>query len=140
MSVDSVVANVFNYVHEVICSRNTLVGVALSVVRVERLAEVTRAALHAAVPLKTTALLVRGTGLGRGKGEDQCAGPLGGGDEVGAGVGGNHAGEDGGVDDEQVVSAVDLGVQVDDGGAARATVVLAELVGTDPVVGAAVAP
>lgn len=49
-----------------------------------------------------------------------------------------HAREDAGVDDEEVVGSVDLGVEVDDGGAAVAAVVAAELAAAHPVVGAAV--
>lgn len=50
-----------------------------------------------------------------------------------AGVRGRHAGEDGGVDDEDVVGAVDAGVEVDDGGAAEETGVGAEFGGAEPV-------
>ena len=57
-------------------------------------------------------------------------------DDHGRRVASHHTGEDGGVNDVQVVSAVDLEVQVNDGGTAGAAIVGAHLVGTEPMVGA----
>lgn len=71
--------------------------------------------------------------------DDLGGGLFGGNDDQGGGVGGDHSGEDGGVDDEEVVCSVDLGVEIYNGGAAVAAVVAADLGGSDPVVGAAVA-
>ena len=73
------------------------------------------------------------------EGEDLGGGLLGSDDDQGRGVGGDHSGEDGGVDDEEVVGSVDLGVEIYDGGAAVAAVVAADLGGSDPVVCTAVA-
>lgn len=44
-------------------------------------------------------------------------------------------GEDGGIDDVDVLSAVDLSVSIDDGSAAIQAAVSSDLGGTDPVVG-----
>lgn len=60
-------------------------------------------------------------------------------DDVAGGIGGGDTGEDTPVDDEEIVGAVDLGVEVHDGLAALgAAVVGADLGGADPVVCAAV--
>ena len=60
--------------------------------------------------------------------------------DVAARVSGRDTGEDGCVDDKQIVCAPDAGVQVDDGSAACrvAAVVRAEFVRAYPVVGASV--
>lgn len=116
------------------------IRVALRVVGVERLAVEALATLHVPSPLNATALLVLPLGLGDGKGYDSITGPLGGGDDVGTGVGGDHAWENGSVSDEEVVGAIDLGVKVNDSSTALATVILAEFVGSNPVIGTAVAP
>jgi len=87
-----------------------------------------------------SALSVLGSGGEGGQGEDALGRVLGGDDDVARRVRGGNAGEDAGVDDEEVVGAVDPGVEVDDGGAAVAAVVDAHLVGAHPVVGAAVGP
>jgi len=87
----------------------------------------------------TTALAVAGHGLDGGHGKDLGRGVLGSDHDVALRVGRRVAGEDGGIDDEEVVGAVDLGVKVNDSGAAVAAVIRADLVGAHPVVGAAVA-
>ena len=50
------------------------------------------------------------------------------------GISGDVAGEDGGIDDEEIVGAIDLGVSVDDGGAASESAVRSHLRGSDPMV------
>jgi hypothetical protein len=57
--------------------------------------------------------------------------------DQGAGVRTWHTGEDTGVNDEDVVCAVDLGVQIDDCASACATAVGTDLCCAEPVVGAA---
>jgi hypothetical protein len=98
------------------------------------------ATLHVPTPLNATALLVLSLGRGYGKGEDSFTGPLGSGDEVGTGVGGDHTWEDGSISDEEVVSAIDLSVKINNSCTTLATVILAKLVGSNPVIGTAIAP
>lgn len=56
--------------------------------------------------------------------QEFLGGELGGGDDHGGRVARHHAGKDGPVDDEQVVGAVDLGVEADDGGSSVEAAVL----------------
>jgi len=53
----------------------------------------------------------------------------------GSGVAGNVTGEDGRINNEEIVGTVHLGVGVDDGAASSASIVGAHLDGADPVVG-----
>ena len=59
-------------------------------------------------------------------------------DDQGGGVSRDHSGEDGGVNDEEVVRPVDLGVEIDDGGAAVTAIIGSNLGSSNPVVGATV--
>lgn len=59
-------------------------------------------------------------------------------DNQGGGVSSDHSGEDGGVNDEEVVRSVDLGVEIDHGGSAVTAIVSSNLGRTNPVVGPAV--
>lgn len=70
------------------------------VVRVEDLAGESGATLHVASVLTSAALLILTAGLGNGQGKDGVCCLLGSSDEIGAGVGGYHAGEDGGISNE----------------------------------------
>ena len=72
-------------------------------------------------------LLLRDGGVGI---QDLLRGGLGSGDDHGRRVAGHHAGEDRPVDDEEVVGAVDLGVEIDDGGTPVETAVLSQFGGT----------
>ena len=63
------------------------------------------------------------------KGEDLGRGVLSHDHDGGSRVAGNVTGEDGSIDDKQVVGAVDLGVEVDDGGTAAAAIIGAHLAG-----------
>lgn len=116
------------------------IRVALSVEGVERLAVEALATLHVSIPLAATALLVLSLGLRYGKGKDIITGLLCSGDEIGTGVSGDHAWEDGSVSDEEVVSAIDLSVEINNSGTTLATVILAKLVGSNPVIRTAIAP
>lgn len=119
---------------------NLGIRVALSVEGVERLAVKALATLHVPIPLTSTALLIRSLCLRYGEGKDIITGLLCSGDEIGTGVGGDHAWEDRSVGDEEVVSAIDLGVKINNSGTTLATVILAKLVGSNPVIGTAIAP
>lgn len=121
-------------------SYNLGIRVALSVEGVKRLAVEALATLHVPIPLTATALLVLSLGLRYGKGKDIITGLLCSGDEIGTGIGGDHAWEDRCVSDEEVVSAIDLSVKINNSCTTLATVILAKLVGSNPVIGTAIAP
>jgi hypothetical protein len=89
-------------------------------------------------PRLTAARLELGLSHVGGKGEDLGRGLLGCDDDQSRGIRGDHAGEDGGVDNEEVVSAVDSGVEIDDSGAAVTSIISTDLGRADPVVGATV--
>ena len=126
---------------DLMLSKARLFRVALEVVRVQLPAIEAVPAPGVASPLQATALLVWPLGLRRLKSQDALGGLLGGDDNVGRRVSGHHAREDGGIDNEEVVGAIDLGVKINNGGSVvLATVVGTHLVGADPVVGAAVGP
>lgn len=104
-------------------------GTNLVVVRVELGALQPGLAVEDARVLAAAALLVLLGGAQRGPLHDALGGVLGHGDDVRRGVRRDVAGEDGGVDDVDVVRTVDTGVEVDDGIAAVAAVPGAELAG-----------
>ena len=65
--------------------------------------------------------------LGGGESQDLVSGVLRGDDDGGRRVAGRLTREDGPVDDEEVVGAVDLGVGVDDGASAVAAIIVTQL-------------
>lgn len=70
--------------------------------------------------------------------EDLGRGLFGSDDNQGGGVSSDHSGEDGGVNDEEVVRPVYLGVKIHNGGAAVTAIIASNLGRSDPVVGPAV--
>lgn len=109
---------------------------ALRVVTVDNDTVQAGSAGEASVPCSAAALGVENSGNGSGQSQDAVGRALGGRHDVGRWVGSDHAREDGGVDDEEVVGTPDLSVDIDNSGATvLATVVIAQLVSANPMVG-----
>lgn len=102
----------------------------LVVIGVELHTAETLSALEAAGPFLPAALLVGPCGDCIGEEQDPSSGVLCSDNDVRRWIGGDVAGENGGVDDEEVVRAVDARVEVDDGIAVVTSVLRAELAGS----------
>lgn len=112
----------------------------LVVVWVLRDATQSGAALEGSAPLQTTTLLPRAGSNAWRRLQDALGGMLSGDDDVRRGVGRNMAGEDRGVNDVEVIRAVDAGIDINDRVATSAAVASTKLACTNPMVGASRGP